>query len=215
MEIAILLGIFFSLVLFGAPLIVAFICASIIPIALFSDMKLAVVTQKLFNAINSFGLLAVPFFIIAGALLDKGGISKKLIKLAMALVGWLPGSLAVVTFFASAFFGAVSGLSVATVAAIGGIMLPTMLKEGYPLDFSLATVITGGFLGIIIPPSIPMVLYGLTTGVPVGDLFIAGIIPGLMLTGSMFIYAVLWGLRNKDKVKRYSFSINKLLIASG
>jgi len=213
MEIIVLLGIFFSLVLFGAPLIVAFIWATIIPLVLFSDMTLAVVTQKLFTAINSFGLLAVPFFIIAGSLLDKGGISKRLINLAMALVGWLPGSLAVVTFLASAFFGAVSGSSVATVAAIGGIMLPIMLKEGYPLNFSLATVTTGGFLGIIIPPSIPMVLYGLTTGVSVADLFIAGIIPGLMLTGSMSIYAILWGLRNKDKVKKYPFSINKLLIA--
>ena len=214
MEIIILLAIFFGLVLLGAPLIVAFIWASIIPLVLFNDMTLAVVTQKLFASINSFGLLAVPFFIIAGSLLDKGGISKRLINLAMALVGWLPGSLAVVTFLASAFFGAVSGSSIATVAAIGGIMLPKMLKEGYPLTFSLATVTTGGFLGIIIPPSIPMVLYGLTTGVPVGDLFIAGIIPGLMLTGSMSIYAILWGLRNKDKVKRYPFSINKLLIAT-
>jgi len=213
MEIVVLLGIFFSLVLFGAPLIVAFIWASVIPLVLFCDMTLAVVTQKLFTAINSFGLLAVPFFIIAGSLLDKGGISKRLINLAMALVGWLPGSLAVVTFLASAFFGAVSGSSVATVAAIGGVMLPIMLKEGYPLNFSLATVTTGGFLGIIIPPSIPMVLYGLTTGVSVGDLFVAGIIPGLMLTGAMSTYAVLWGLRNKDKVKKYPFSINKLLIA--
>jgi C4-dicarboxylate transporter DctM subunit len=208
-----LLGIFFALIIYGAPLFVALIWASFIVLMLLNNMTPSVITQKLFMSVNNFGLLAVPFFMIAGGLLDKGGISKRLVNLAMALVGWLPGSLAVVTFLACAFFGAVSGSSIATVAAIGGIMLPIMLKEDYPLDFALSTCAAGGYLGIIIPPSIPMVLYGLTASVPVGDLFMGGFIPGIMLTVAMSSYAIYWGSKNKAKIKRYPFKLSQFVLA--
>lgn len=203
----------FGAMLLGVPLITAFLGGSLVPLALFSNMPLDVVTSKMFSSINSFSFLAVPFFMICGGLLDKGGIAKRLVDLAKALVGWLPGSLAVCTFLASAFFGAVSGSAVATIAAIGGIMLPMMLEDGYPMRFSLATVTVAGFLGIIIPPSIPMVLYGMTCGVSIADLFSSGFVPGILLTGSMSVYAILWGVKNPGVCTRYKFSVKGALIA--
>lgn len=200
----------FGMMFIGVPLITAFLGGSIIPLALFSNMPLEVITTKMFASINSFSFLAVPFFMICGGLLDKGGIARRLVDLAKALVGWLPGSLAVCTFLACAFFGAVSGSAVATIAAIGGIMLPMMLEDGYPLKFALATVTVAGFLGIIIPPSIPMVLYGMTCGVSIADLFTSGFVPGILLTVSMSVYAVIWGTKHKDMCTRYKFSFRAL-----
>lgn len=203
----------FGAMLLGVPLITAFLGGSLVPLALFSNMPLDVVTAKMFSSINSFSFLAVPFFMICGGLLDKGGIAKRLVDLAKALVGWLPGSLAVCTFLASAFFGAVSGSAVATIAAIGGIMLPMMLEDGYPKHFALATVTVAGFLGIIIPPSIPMVLYGMTCGVSIADLFSSGFVPGILLTGSMSVYAILWGVKHPGICTRYEFSLHGALVA--
>ncbi len=200
----------FGMMFIGVPLITAFLGGSLVPLTLFSNMPLEVVTTKMFASVNSFSFLAVPFFIICGGLLDKGGIARRLVDLAKALVGWLPGSLAVCTFLACAFFGAVSGSAVATIAAIGGIMLPMMLEDGYPLKFALATVTIAGFLGIIIPPSIPMVLYGMTCGVSIADLFTSGFVPGILLTVSMSVYAVLWGMKHKDMCTRYKFSLRAL-----
>lgn len=197
----------------GVPLLTAFMGGSLLPLALFSNMPLDSVVTKMFASANSFSFLAVPFFMICGGLLDKGGIARRLVDLAKALVGWLPGSLAVCTFLASAFFGAVSGSAVATIAAIGGIMLPLMLEDGYPLRFALATVTVAGFLGIIIPPSIPMVLYGMTCGVSIADLFSSGFVPGILLTASMSVYAVLWGMKHPDLCTRYKFSLKGTLIA--
>lgn len=203
----------FGAMLLGVPLITAFLGGSLVPMALFSNMPLDVVTTKMFASINSFSFLAVPFFMICGGLLDKGGIAKRLVGLAKAIVGWLPGSLAVCTFLASAFFGAVSGSAVATIAAIGGIMLPMMLEDGYPKKFALATVTVAGFLGIIIPPSIPMVLYGMTCGVSIADLFSSGFVPGILLTASMSVYAVVWGIKHPGVCTRYKFTLRGVLVA--
>lgn len=203
----------FGMMILGVPLITAFLGGSIIPLALFSSMPIDVITNKMFASINSFSFLAVPFFMICGGLMDKGGIAKRLVDLAKSLVGWLPGCLAVCTFVASAFFGAVSGSAVATIVAIGGIMLPMMQEDGYPLKFSLATVTIAGFLGIIIPPSIPMVLYGMTCGVSIADLFTSGFVPGIMLTVAMSIYAVIWGTKHRDICTVYKFSLREFLIA--
>ena len=197
----------------GVPLITAFLGGSVVPLALFSNVPLDIVTTKMFSSINSFSFLAVPFFMICGGLLDKGGIARRLVDLARSIVGWLPGSLAVCTILASAFFGAVSGSAVATIAAIGGIMLPMMLEDGYPKRFALATVTVSGFLGIIIPPSIPMVLYGMTCGVSIADLFSSGFVPGILLTVAMSVYAVIWGIKHPANCKRYAFSVKGVLVA--
>ena len=120
----------FGSMLLGIPLVAAFLGGSLVPLSLFGSIPLNVIPAKLFSSINVYSFLAVPFFMICGGLMDKGGIAKRLVDFAKSLVGWLPGSLAVCTFVASAFFGAVSGSAVATIAAIGGIMLPLLLEDG-------------------------------------------------------------------------------------
>lgn len=145
--------------------------------------------------------------------MEKGGVSKRLINLASALVGNIPGGMAVVCFLASAFFGAISGSSTATVIAIGSIMVPGMLQAGYDMKFSLATVAAAGYLGTIIPPSIPMVTYGVASGASIGDVFLAGFIPGFMLVAIMSIYGVYYGRKNKMEVYE-PFSIKNVLVTA-
>lgn len=203
---AALFGIFFGLVVIRVPIAIALALGAAIPLFMFTNLPLVAVAQKFFTATDSFPLMAIPFFIIAGGLLERGGVSKRLVSFASALVGGLPGGLAIVTFLASAFFGAISGSSTATVIAIGSIMVPAMLHEGYPLKFALATVASAGYLGVIIPPSIPMVVYGMATGTSVTDVFMAGFIPGLMLCGAMSIYAYFFGKKYLKTTKKFSLN---------
>ncbi len=189
---ATLFAVFFGLLAFGVPIALSLVLASLIPLIL-TEVPMMVVAQKIFTSFDSYGLMAIPFFMIAGGLLEKGGVSKRLVNFANALVGWLPGGLAIVTFLASAFFGAISGSAAATVAAMGSILVPAMLDEGYPLKFTLSTVAIAGILGIIVPPSIPMVIYGLSAGVSIGEVFMGGFIPGFLLAGGMSLYSLWYG----------------------
>ncbi len=209
--IAILFILFFVLLILGVPIALSLAASSIAALYML-DINLIVVAQKIFAAMDSYSLMAIPFFMIAGGLLAEGGVSRRLTNFAKSLVGWLPGGFAVVVFLSSAFFGAISGSSAATVAAIGAIMVPAMLEDGYPLKFSLATVASGGFLGIIVPPSIPMVIYGLAAGAPVGDVFMGGFIPGFMLAGGMAVYSVIWAARHPELVKRHKFSLHEVWV---
>ena len=209
--IALLFLSFFILLILGIPIALCLVASSILALYV-SGANLVVVVQKLFTAMDSYSLMAIPFFMIAGGLLAEGGVSKRLTDFAKSLVGWLPGGLAIVVFLSSAFFGAISGSSAATVAAIGSIMLPAMLEDGYPLKFSLATIATGGFLGIIVPPSIPMVIYGMAAGASVSEVFMGGFLPGFMLAGGMSIYSVIWAMRNKDIIKSHKFSLKNVWI---
>lgn len=156
---------------------------------------------------NSFPLMAIPFFILAGALMEAGGISKRLIDFANSLVGKLTGGLAMVTVLTAMFFSAISGSSAATVAAIGSILIPAMVKRGFPRNFSTSIQAASGELGVIIPPSIPMIIFALTAGVSIsiGDLFMAGVIPGLLIGGSIMltIYII-------SKVKGYGKGVSQL-----
>ena len=195
--------IFLACIALGVPVAFAMIVASVASLLIFSDMSLVFVVQKIFTSFDSFSMMAIPFFMIAGGLFEKGGVSKRLIDFARSLVGWLPGGLAIVVFVSSAFFGAISGSAAATVAAIGSIMIPAMLEEGYPLKFTLSTVAAAGFLGIIIPPSIPMVIYAIAASVSVSDVFTGGFIPGIMLVIAMSIYALAWGRKNLKVTKKF------------
>jgi C4-dicarboxylate transporter DctM subunit len=210
MTILVIFGLFLFFVVIGIPIAMSLCLGTLIPLLILTKLPLTVIAQKFFASLDSYGLLAVPFFIIAGGFLDKGGVSKRLVNFANSLVGWLPGGLAVVTFVASAFFGAISGAAVATVAAIGAIMIPAMREEGYPQDFTLATVAVAGILGIVIPPSIPMVLYGISGGVSVGDVFLGGFLPGILLAAGMSIYALIYG-RKHFKAKR-TFDIKEVFL---
>jgi C4-dicarboxylate transporter DctM subunit len=168
-------------------------------------MDLITVPQNVFEALDSFALLAVPFYVLAGNLMKSGGISRRLIALAIALVGWIRGGVGAASVLTCMFFSTMSGSSSATTAAVGGTMIPAMEDKGYPKPFAAALVAVGGELGAIIPPSLPMVIYGLVANVSIGSLFIAGILPGIFV-GLTLMLAVcaMAKLKNFDEVKRMS-----------
>ncbi|GHS96665.1 hypothetical protein AGMMS50276_15410 [Synergistales bacterium] len=201
MSPSLIFGSFILAMLLGVPIAISLFLGGVIPI-LSSGIPLTVIPQKFYNAVNLYALMAIPLFVISGGLLDKGGVSKRLVNLANALVGTLPGGLAVVTFLSCAFFGAISGVASATVVAIGSIMVPAMLREGYSRAFALTTVASGGWLGIIVPPSAPMVIYGISTNTSIGDMFMGGIIPGFFLAGGMSVYAIYYGYHNLPKAQQ-------------
>ncbi|WP_028391760.1 TRAP transporter large permease [Bacillus cihuensis] len=147
--------------------------------------------QQAFTAVDSFPLMAVPFFILAGALMETGGLSKRIINVAQEMMGNITGGFGIVTIIACSIFAAISGSSPATVAAIGSIMIPAMVARGYSKDFASAVAGSGGGLGIVIPPSIPMIIYGVVTGVSIGDMFLAGFVPGIFLALLMILVVYL------------------------
>ncbi|MCQ2444932.1 MAG: TRAP transporter large permease, partial [Mailhella sp.] len=163
---------------------------------LFHDTPLLVIVQRMFQGFNSFSLLAVPFFVLAGELMNKCGITQRLIDFSYMLVGRIPGGLAHANIAASMFFGGISGSAVADTAAIGSIMVPGMVRNGYDAGFSAAVTAASSTMGPIIPPSILMVIMGVTTGMSIGGLFVAGIVPGLMLGIGMMIYSYIVSLRH-------------------
>jgi len=154
--------------------------SSIIAIAIDGSFPIAVATQRMFTGADIFSLLAIPFFILAGDIMVKGGLSTRLVNFADSLVGWMSGGLSLVSILSCGFFAAISGSSVATTAAIGGLMCPEMEKRGYPKDYSAAIQAIGGTLGIVIPPSIVFIMYGTATNVSIADLLMSGIIPGVI-----------------------------------
>lgn len=168
---------------------------------------LTTIPQRMFTAIDSFPYMAIPFFLFAGNLMGAGGISKRLVNLCRSLIGWIPGGLGIVTVGASAFFGAISGSNAATVAAIGGIMVPEMEQDGYEKDFSCAVAASAGCLGVIVPPSVPMVTYGVITGVSIGTMFIAGFIPALLLVLALSVVIVVKSLKMDIKPVKTSGAI--------
>jgi len=175
-----------------------------------SGVPLQIIAQRMFTQADSFSLMAIPFFILAGNLMDKGGISIKLIDLSSELVGRMKGGLAMVCVVACMFFGAVSGSGAAASAAIGAILFPALVEKGYKKEFSTAIIATSGPLGIVIPPSIVMVVYATAANVSVGDLFLAGYIPGLLLglgiIAHCYIYARIHNLPSGNKSTLKSFS---------
>ncbi|MBG0790994.1 MAG: TRAP transporter large permease [Desulfovibrionaceae bacterium] len=179
--VSILFIAFFVLVVIGLPIAISLGVASLCAIHFASHMPFLILPQKVFNGVNSFPFMAIPLFLLAGNIMAEAKISDKLVALASALVGRFPGGLAHITTGASAFFGAISGSAPATTAAIGSIMIPSMSKRGYSRSFSAAVVAASGALGLIIPPSLTMVVFGVIAGASIGDMFISGIVPGLLI----------------------------------
>jgi C4-dicarboxylate transporter DctM subunit len=173
----------------GFPIGISTGLATAITILIFTpDISLQIIAQKAVSGLESFPLLAIPFFMYAGNLMGSGGISRRLVEFAESLVGAIAGGLALVTVLASTFFAALSGSAPATVSAIGSIMIPEMKKRGYANSFSAAVSACSGAIGVLIPPSIPFVVYSIVAKTSVADMFIAGIIPGLMFSvGLMFV----------------------------
>jgi C4-dicarboxylate transporter DctM subunit len=179
-----------SLMLTGMPISIALGLTVLSFMFLLTEVPLDSVAMKLFTGIENFEIMAIPFFILAGNFLTHGGVARRMISFATALVGHWHGGLGLSAVVACALFAAVSGSSPATVVAIGSVLLPAMVKAGYPQRFGAGVVTTSGALGILIPPSIAMVLYAVSTNTSVGKLFIAGVIPGLML--ATMLGAVTW-----------------------
>jgi len=195
-----LFGTFFILLILNIPIAVSLGLSTMISLVL-NDFPLAMFPSMMYSSIGKFTLLAVPFFILAGIIMEYAGISKRLIKLANVSVGHLKGGLALVTVIVSVFFAAISGSGPATVAALGTILIPAMVTAGYDKGMASALVASSGGIGIIIPPSIAFVVFGVLAEVSIGKLFIAGIIPGL-LVGLALVLASLYSLRkNKNLVK--------------
>jgi tripartite ATP-independent transporter DctM subunit len=191
MSSSLLLIVLLVLLLLNMPIAIAIGIASITIIILNSDFSLMVVIQRMFSGTDSFHLMAVPLFMYAGLIMEKGGISRRLIDFANALVGWLPGGLAAVTIVSAMFFAGISGSAAADTAAVGALLIPAMKKSGYDGDFASAVQASGGSIGVIIPPSIPMIIFGFLTGASIGQLFAAGILPGIMVGLSLIVVSTL------------------------
>lgn len=181
MTVLVLFGSLLLLIMLNVPVAIALGLAALLTIGLTTNLPLGIITQKAFTSLDSFPLMAIPFFMLAGILMGKGGVSKRLLDLATVMVGWMVGGLAMVTVVSCMFFAAISGSGPATVAAIGSFMIPTMREKNYGAGFAAALTAAAGSIGVIIPPSIPFVLYGVVAGVSVGSMFLAGIIPGLII----------------------------------
>ena len=171
--------------LIGVPVAVSLGASTVLTMLLFTDLDVATIPQLIFDGINKFALMAIPMFILAGNLLSKGGSARRIIDFAKSMVGHLPGGLPMSAIFACVIFAAVSGSSPATVVAIGSIMFVAIKEAGYPKEYAVGGITTAGSLGILIPPSVVMIVYGVTAEVSIAQLFMAGVVPGLMLGGMM------------------------------
>ena len=190
MEVAILFGLIIGLLLLGVPIAIALGFSSIMFLLVLSDTSLASVAQTLYQAMaGHYTLLAIPFFILASSFMSTGGVAKRIIRFSIACVGHLHGGLAIAGVFACMLFAALSGSSPATVVAIGGIVIAGMRQVGYTKEFAAGVICNAGTLGILIPPSIVMVVYAASVEVSVGRMFLAGVIPGL-LAGFMLMLAI-------------------------
>jgi len=195
MSALIIFGLLTILMLTGMPISISLGLTVLTFLFTMTQVPVEAVALKLFTGIEKFEIMAIPFFILAGNFLTHGGVAKRMINFATALVGHWHGGLALGGVLACALFAAVSGSSPATVVAIGSILLPAMVKQGYPMKFGVGVIGTAGGLGILIPPSIVMVIYAVSTNSSIGQLFIAGIIPGLLLASLLMF--VTWFVAKK------------------
>lgn len=198
MDALVLIGTFIVLCLIGVPVAYS-LGLSAIAAALWMDIPLEAIALKTSDGMDDFPLLAVPFFILAGAIMGEGGMAERIINLARIFVGFIRGGLALVNLLASSIFGAISGSSVADTASIGSVMIPQMIKAGYPRLFAVSVTVSGSLQPLLIPPSHNMVIYSLAAGgtVSVAHLFIGGIIPGLLLGFSLMCLVLIYAYRNK------------------
>lgn len=205
-----LLGIFLVLMIFGVPLAISLGIASVATLMIFTDIPSNLIIQSMFSSMNSFLMVAVPLFILAGILMDEGGVAEKIFNFANSLVGWMPGGLGNVTIVSSVIFAGMSGSSVADVASVGKISVSAMEKHKYPTDYATALAVITSMLATIIPPSILMVVAASVANVSIGQALFAGIIPGFIIALVFIIYNSLYCKKNNIGVKE-AFSANKLV----
>jgi len=202
----------FVFMFMGTPVAVALGLSSLLTIYFFGSDSLASLSLKMYETSEHFTLMAIPFFVLAGAFMTTGGVAKRMIRFAVAVVGHFHGGLAIASVMACCLFAAVSGSSPATVVAVGSIVIAGMVRSGYPQPFAAGVVCNAGTLGILIPPSIVMVVYGAATETSVGRLFMAGVVPGLML-GLLLMIAIYVVARIKNYPRQPRASLREVLVA--
>jgi C4-dicarboxylate transporter DctM subunit len=200
MSAALIFGLLFALMLTGMPVSISLGLTVLTFLFTMTEVPIESVGLKLFSGLDNFGIMAIPFFILAGTFLTRGGVARRMIAFTTSMVGHLHGGLGLAGVAACAMFAAISGSSVATVVAIGSIMMPAMVEHGYPRRFGVGVISTSGALGILVPPSIILVLYGVSTNTSIGALFIAGIVPGVML--ALMLAAVTWYIARRNDYPR-------------
>ncbi|HBW38370.1 TRAP transporter large permease [Desulfosporosinus sp. BICA1-9] len=210
------LGVLF---LVNLPIAFALGASSTLAMLIQGNVPLMIIPQRMFASVDSFPLMAIPFFVLAGNLMGDGGISRRLIDFVSSIMGRVTGGLAIVTVATCMFFAAISGSSAATAAAIGTLLIPAMVQRKYELNFAAATVAASGELGVIIPPSIPMVLYGVMASQSIGTIFLAGFIPGILIAGSLMLTAYVIAKKKgfvgteKSSIKEIGASFKEALLA--
>ncbi len=211
----------FFLFMLNTPIAIAIGTASLVAILIQGDFSLMMVIQRMVAGTDSFHLMAVPLFMFAGVIMEKGGISQRLIDFANALTGWLPGGLAAVSIVSAMFFAGISGSAAADTAAVGAVLIPAMKRSGYPSDFSAAVQASGGSLGVVIPPSIPMIIFGFLTGASISKLFAAGILPGLLIGISLIAVSTFIAAKNgyapdtRFSIPQIFFTFKRAFLALG
>ncbi len=211
--IGILLIAMFLLLIIGVPIGSAIGLSVFAMLVFYPVTPFAYFAQYMYTGLDSFTLLALPFFIISGALMDCGGLSKRLVAVANSFIGNVTGGLGIVTVLACMLFGAVSGSAVATVAAIGAIMIPQMVRAGYDKYYATALVVVAGGLGVIVPPSYPMVIYGVTNNVSIGNLFVSGFIPALVVGFLLCVVNYIFCKKHGYKGSGQKVSLKRILIS--
>lgn len=214
MEGIVLAGSVALFLVIGVPIGIAFGLGLILVATLFGTTTLVFIAQQMWTGMDSIPLVAIPMFIVAGAVMETGGLSKRLVNFASKIVGNVYGGLGTVTVLACMLFGAISGSGPATVAAIGAIMLPYMVKTGYNKHYATALVACAGGLGVIVPPSIPLILYGATTNTSVSDLFLAGIGPAVVVAAALVLVSYVISRKRGYRGEPSGFSFKELLKAA-
>ena len=181
MEMLVLFSSLFILIIIGVPVGYAIGGATMIAMYYCTNLDMVITAQYSYSGVNSFTILAIPFFMLAGVIMSTGGIAKRIVRFARSLVGAVTGEIGVISVLASIFFGAISGSGMATTSAIGSMLIPEMEKSKYDIPYSTTLICFAGTIGVIIPPSISFIMYGVVTGTSIADLFLAGVIPGILL----------------------------------
>ena len=199
MDVAMLFLIFFILLMLSVPIGYAIGIATLITLISFSSIPITMIAQNAVAGVDSFPLLAIPFFMLAGNLMSSGGIAKRLVDFFESIIGHITGGLGMVTVVVCMFFAAISGSAVATVSAVGAFMIPEMVKHGYSKSFSAALTAAAGTIGVIIPPSVPFVIYGVVSGSSITELFTAGFLPGILMGVALIIICYIVSKKNGYK----------------
>lgn len=209
-SLLLLFGVFFVLLIIGTPIIFALMGAALVVLASIDFLSPQLALQRVYAGLDSFPMLAIPFFMAAGSLMERGGISRRLVNFSSYLVGWIRGGLGHVAVIASTIFAGISGSAVADTTAIGATMIPMMKRRGFDPSFAASVVAASGVNGPVIPPSIPLVLYGVISGVSIGALFMGGIVPGFMMTIGLMVLIYVKASRGDWEVETEPFSMSGL-----